>query len=257
MKDRYYMKDIMAKFQVGRDKVKYYEKQGLITGYRDKNGYRYYDYLGVKRIERILELRNLGFSFEKVKEFLRGLPLEEELHLDEKRIQEMKRQIEYLKAQVKYVEAMCIYHKSIPECYKQYRICDDFEVCFECDKNLNDGWHMHRDMKILYLNHDYSVDYEEIYENVFVKHTITKRSIYQTCNSKLQLRGQAVVGVLKLQEMDHFPALLQNIQEDLLESYVLDHVAYCLDGYYIEADPREEGVAIEFYVPVTKKEEKI
>lgn len=257
MKDRYYMKDIMAKFQVGRDKVKYYEKQGLITGYRDKNGYRYYDYLGVKRIERIFWLRNLGFSMEEVREFLSGLPLEEEVRLNENRINEMERQIESLKAQVEYAKEMCAYHKSLPECYKQYRICDDFEVCFGCEKNLDDGWLMHRDMKILYLNEDFTVNREEAYENVSAKQTLNQRAICRNCESRLQVKGEAVVGVLKLREMDRFPALLQKIQEDLSESYVLDHVAYCLDGYYIEANPREEGVAIEFYVPVTKKEEKL
>lgn len=257
MKDRYYMKDIMAKFQVGRDKVKYYEKQGLITGYRDKNGYRYYDYLGVKRIERIFWLRNMGFSMDKVKKFLSGLPLEEELRLNENRIQEMEEQIVSLKAQVEYAKEMWKYHKSIPECYKQYRICDDFEVCFGCEKNLDDGWLMHRDMKILYLNDDFTVKREETYENVSAKQTLSQRIICRNCESGLRVKAQVVVGVLKIQEMDRFPTLLQEIQADLSESYALEHVAYCLDGYYIEVDPREEGVAFEFYIPVTKKEEKI
>lgn len=259
MKDKFYMKDVMAKFHVGRDTIKYYEKQGIIHGYRDSNGYRYYDYLALKRMERVFWLHNMGFSIEQIKRFLTGLSIEEELQLNVERITELEMQIVSLKAQLEFAKEMYTYHKGIPECYKKFQICDAFEVCLRCEKEVTAGdrWMMRRDMKILYLKDDFSVEREEYYENVAAQHTMRLNEACHHCCPEMIVRTKAVRGVLKATEMYRFQEFLTEIEEDIRSEYIMDRRAYCLDGYYIEAEPREEGVAIEFYVPITRREDSL
>ena len=68
----YQMKDLMEKFGVTRDTIKYYEKKGLVKPIRNVSGYRLYDETQVQKLKMIMDLKNMGFSLEKVETQLSG-----------------------------------------------------------------------------------------------------------------------------------------------------------------------------------------
>lgn len=62
----YYVKDIMKLYGITRETIKYYESCGLIESRRAQNRYRVFDELNVRKLRRILALRNLGLTVEDI-----------------------------------------------------------------------------------------------------------------------------------------------------------------------------------------------
>lgn len=255
MKNKFYMKDVLERFQVGRDTVKYYEKQGLITGFRDSNGYRYYDYIAIKRMERVFWLISMGYSIEQIKLHLNGMMMKDELKLTEKRIQELELKIIELKAQLELNKSMYRYCKDIPECYRHYQVKEDFEMCLKCMNPKRDK-KMLSEVRVLQLDEEFSIIDEKMYESAVVQQVMRFNNYCENCDSNQIIKGKVVHGILKMSEMNKFSELLSSVQSDVGEEYILSDKAYCLYSYYSDVKPREEGVAVEFYIPITKREEK-
>ncbi len=256
MKDKYYMRDLMEMFRVGRNTIKYYEEQGIIKGIREPNGYRSYSYLDMKRIERVFVLRRLGFSIEQIKIFLTGISVQNELELNQERICMLERQIAALTEELHFLKYMDSFQRKIFEYYKQYEICHDFEVCLGCGYNqeIKDKWLMQSDIKIIHFNSDFTIAREEVYEKAVIQQTMKLNKTCLECTSNRKIRSLTVHGIIKQGQMDNFPALLQKISHDMEErGYEMEHKVYCLYSYYIEEQPREEGVAIGYYIPIKKK----
>ena len=86
MKDSYTIHEIAALYGVGPDALRYYEKLGLIRPRRAENGYRIYDLNDIYRLTILRDLRSLGFSMERITEYLRDLSVSNTLQLlDEER----------------------------------------------------------------------------------------------------------------------------------------------------------------------------
>ena len=86
MKDSYTIHEIAALYGVGPDALRYYEKLGLIKPRRAENGYRIYDLNDIYRLTILRDLRSLGFSMERIGEYLRDLSVSNTLQLlDEER----------------------------------------------------------------------------------------------------------------------------------------------------------------------------
>ena len=62
----YYVKEIMKKFGISRDTIKYYEKKGLIEPDRTENQYRVFDEYNVQKLKKILDYRDLGFTVDEI-----------------------------------------------------------------------------------------------------------------------------------------------------------------------------------------------
>ena len=86
MKDSYTIHEIAALYGVGPDALRYYEKLGLVKPRRAQNGYRIYDLNDIYRLTILRDLRSLGFSMERIGEYLRDLSVSNTLQLlDEER----------------------------------------------------------------------------------------------------------------------------------------------------------------------------
>lgn len=81
MKDSYTIHEIAQLYGVGSDALRYYERLGLIAPRRAHNGYRIYDLRDIHRLTIIRDLRDLGFSMERIGEYLHGLSVENTLSL--------------------------------------------------------------------------------------------------------------------------------------------------------------------------------
>ncbi|HIV31063.1 MAG TPA: MerR family transcriptional regulator [Candidatus Pullichristensenella excrementipullorum] len=86
MKDSYTIHEIASLYGVGTDALRYYERLGLVKPRRGENGYRIYDLNDIYRLTIIRDLRSLGFSMERIGEYLKDLSVANTLQLlDEER----------------------------------------------------------------------------------------------------------------------------------------------------------------------------
>lgn len=86
--------EISDLYHIGVDSLRYYEKIGLIQPYRAESGYRYYSVHDIWRLNVIRELRELGFSMKKIREYLQHHTVDSTIELlaEEKRTIEAKKQ---------------------------------------------------------------------------------------------------------------------------------------------------------------------
>lgn len=96
MKDYYKIGEISKIYGFSKDSLMYYEDLGILKPDRDTNGYRMYSIQDLYRLNLIKELRTLGFSMKKIKEYLENRNLRttegilnEELILTETKIKEL------------------------------------------------------------------------------------------------------------------------------------------------------------------------
>ena len=81
MKDSYTIHEIAALYGVGPDALRYYERLGLVRPRRAQNGYRIYDLNDIYRLTILRDLRSLGFSMERIGEYLKDLNVSNTLQL--------------------------------------------------------------------------------------------------------------------------------------------------------------------------------
>ena len=70
-KDHYLIGELAKIFNLGVDTIRYYEEKGLLKPVRGENGYRYYDLDNIWRMSVIVDLRDLGFSVERIGHYLK------------------------------------------------------------------------------------------------------------------------------------------------------------------------------------------
>lgn len=69
--ERYFkIGELSRLYGVGTDTIRYYEELGLIRPVRGENGYRMYDIKDIWRMNVIRDLRGLGFSMERIRDYL-------------------------------------------------------------------------------------------------------------------------------------------------------------------------------------------
>lgn len=76
MKEYYRIGEISKIYGIGRDSLMYYEELGILTPFRDKNGYRLYSISSIWKLNLIKELRSLNFPMKIIKEYLENRNIE-------------------------------------------------------------------------------------------------------------------------------------------------------------------------------------
>lgn len=94
--------------KIPTSKLRYYDKKGLISpNIRKENGYRYYSKEQLISINKILIMRDLGFSLKDIKDFFNDnscLSLKEKVKKDKKIIEEVIEKIKEEKRRLEIVE---------------------------------------------------------------------------------------------------------------------------------------------------------
>lgn len=98
MKDFYKIGEISRLYGIGADSLRYYEELGILRPRRDVNGYRMYSIQDVSRLNIIRDLRQLGFSMGRIKEYLDHQTVASTLGLLQEEQHLVGRQIEALSA---------------------------------------------------------------------------------------------------------------------------------------------------------------
>ena len=112
MKDSYTIHEIASLYGVGPDALRYYERLGLVKPRRGKNGYRIYDLNDIYRLTIIRDLRSLGFSMERIGEYLKDLSvsntlqlLDEERRLIREKMRALRAAESAIRARVRHLQA--------------------------------------------------------------------------------------------------------------------------------------------------------
>lgn len=159
----YHMKDIMDKYKISRDMIKYYEKKGLICPKRNLSGYRLYTEADMQRIKMILDVRDLGLAIDDVESQISPKGLEEVLQYIEKKREEKEKEIIKLNRQIKKIGS---YEQWIVDnkLYKDsFRICYDFEMCIGCERIKTEEIECFyvRDMQVLHMSEEMKLEIKE------------------------------------------------------------------------------------------------
>ncbi|RNB85640.1 MerR family transcriptional regulator [Brevibacillus panacihumi] len=64
------IKEFAQKFHVSTDRIRYYEKMGLLKPARMENGYRQYDKKCEEALQFVLVLKRLGFTLQEIESLL-------------------------------------------------------------------------------------------------------------------------------------------------------------------------------------------
>ena len=91
MKRYYKIGELSNLYDIGVDSIRYYEKLGLITPKRSESGYRLYSARDIWRMNVIRDLRELGFSMEKIGDYLVDHSIEGTLNLLEEEMRSIDR----------------------------------------------------------------------------------------------------------------------------------------------------------------------
>lgn len=76
MKHYYRIGEISQLYNIGPDSLRYYEELGILKPARGKNNYRMYHIHDLWRLNVIRDLRELGFSMDKIKDYLNNRSLQ-------------------------------------------------------------------------------------------------------------------------------------------------------------------------------------
>ena len=104
MKRYYKIGELSNLYDIGVDSIRYYEKLGLITPKRSESGYRLYSARDIWRMNVIRDLRELGFSMEKIGDYLEDHSIEGTLNLLEEEMRSIERKQEALRRLKENVE---------------------------------------------------------------------------------------------------------------------------------------------------------
>ncbi|MDL2263961.1 MerR family transcriptional regulator [Synergistaceae bacterium OttesenSCG-928-I11] len=98
MKDHYRIKEISQLYGIGPDSLRYYEEIGILTPRRGENGYRQYGIRDIYKLNVIKDLRQLGFSMQRIKEYLDNKNIDTTLSLLCEEDDVIREEIERLRA---------------------------------------------------------------------------------------------------------------------------------------------------------------
>lgn len=97
MKHYYRIGEISQLYNIGADSLRYYEELGILKPARGKNNYRMYHIHDLWRLNVIRDLRELGFSMDKIKDYLNNRSLQsteamlkEELNIIDEKMQSLE-----------------------------------------------------------------------------------------------------------------------------------------------------------------------
>lgn len=86
MKNYYKIGEISKLYNIGLDSLRYYEKIGILNPKRGPNNYRQYSTGDIYRLNIIKDMRHLGFSMDKVIDYIQNRSIDHTLKMFEEEI---------------------------------------------------------------------------------------------------------------------------------------------------------------------------
>ncbi|WP_348921895.1 MerR family transcriptional regulator [Enterococcus rotai] len=121
----YKMKDVTSEMTIPLSTIRYYERQGIVIGKRQENGYRIFDEADKILLEYLIVMKHVGFSVEEMKELLNFLKFPENDECSERSEQLLSKKEAEIKQKIKHEKMVLtlikeLKPKIIAKEYEQY-----------------------------------------------------------------------------------------------------------------------------------------
>ncbi len=128
MKKYFRIGEISKLYHIGPDSLRYYEELGILTPKRGENGYRLYCIDDIWRLNVIRDLRELGFSMERIQKYLenRTLDITQQLLQEELEIIQQR------------METLSILRKNVNQRLEMIRQAKESAINEVVEKNISD-----------------------------------------------------------------------------------------------------------------------
>lgn len=258
MKEYFYMKEIMEYFNISRDAIKYYEQKGLITSYRDKNGYRKFTTVMFKKIEWICTMRSIGVSLDEIKLSLsEGQMIKNGELAFAARIQEIEEQKKRLELAEKVLLSNREFVRSIPEYYLNCHLYPKFFICLASvdERACEQDALWRRGLHVFEIDSNGEIQSEYEYEKIVQDAVVVNYGICEECKRKgdSYVEGPAIRMVIKKSDADRIQDYIKEMHQWGMEYEIsMKDRVYCTYAYYCETE--EEGIALDLYLPVRQED---
>lgn len=230
-KELYKMKDVMDKYNISRDFIKYYEKKGLISPIRNEAKYRLYDEIELQKIKRIVDLRELGFSMEEIEMQMLVATADTAIkHVDalrekiETEIISLNKKLEKINSYEKWIISSCMFSK-------QFKIDTDYRICCGCKHitpELCRNYYV-RDLQVVYLTEDIKINSYEEKNAVILNQAEKIDDACKVCKENRCISFPKVYrGAYRTNNIDEIEVFFQSVYEKANSlGYKLQKVVYC------------------------------
>lgn len=145
MKHAFRIGELANLYGIGTDTIRYYEEQGLIVPKRAPNGYRMYSIRDIWRMNVIRDLRGLGFSLERIRDYMDDRSVDSTLRLLEQEQAAVDKKIadlQVLRGNVTdridtILEAQRLPFGTVEEIDTPQRYCHQIEEHFSTDEEVD------------------------------------------------------------------------------------------------------------------------
>jgi DNA-binding transcriptional MerR regulator len=224
----------------------------LIESVRDKNGYRQFDMIMMKKLERIQMMRFMGFSISEIKSSLcKGkmrengdLAFQSRFH----KIDEQMRCLAIMKKTLAYNQKLS---QSYEEYYQNPHRYDNFACCVKSigNQNCEQAMAWKQDVDIFHVNEDYSLEADGVFQNAVCGEAIRSDDVCRKCKEQNVVNSPAIRSVIKISEEAKMQEMIQRMYSfGEKRGYELGRKVYALYSYYCESN--EEGIVCDLYIPI-------
>ena len=283
MKIKYNIKEVAELFNITTNKIRFYEKKGLITAARgEENNYRYYVEEDLIKLQTILMYRILNIPIEDIEDILRNNYKNNVLNHFYKQWEIINNEVHKVKLIQSSLEEIMDtiydandekYHMSIIESIKKmneiYKIKENWK-----DKWNFDGWakNYDKDVKIDHGSLKIYKNYEVILDTVFKKATSNINKEVEILEigvgtgnlaNRFLSEGFRITGLDQSREMlnvakEKFPKLKLRLGEFLKIPFENSTVDIIVSTYaFHHLNDEEKGVAIKEMLRVLKNNGKV
>lgn len=126
------MRDIIEKYGISRDVIKYYEKKGLITPVRSEGGYRLYDDKTIVKLEMLLHFREFGLQASDLEFMQNRVEYEDSMQFLQDYSNKLKKQMQDIQNRLEEIEEYQDQMRQMQAYCNQFKICNQFQFCKGC-----------------------------------------------------------------------------------------------------------------------------
>lgn len=129
------IKDIAEQFNISAHAIRFYEKEGLLTIPRDKNGNRVFDEKAISRMRAIIYYRNLGLHVKEIRDLLADFHNHDKsLKILRHNLEELNSKIRELQATKLYIEEKIELHELLNRLDKEGKTLDEQNAAYQAFK---------------------------------------------------------------------------------------------------------------------------
>lgn len=183
--------EVERRFNVSKETLRYYEKEGLVVPKREDNGYRNYSDYDIIALQSILELREIDISIEEIKKIFSGDLLLSDCLKEKQRFIYSK--IEDLKQNLTEIEHF-VTRKKVDYLYQEQPLSNSFVLFQEQQLTIREQVN-HNEY------HDITIAYKDIQKCIV---SMCSRTYAPTAASYLNGGYLAVLGTVSFGFSFHF-----------------------------------------------------